>query len=250
MLRRTFIHIPGIGPKTEQGLWKRGIHTWEDFLGSEKPLFSPGRDAYIRDDLEKSKQHNSDIGFFSNRLPSAEMWRLFDRFRHKAVYLDIETSGGYEGLDEITMIGIYDGKRVQSFINGINLEEFEIAIANFDLMITVNGACFDLPFIRRRFRTISLPKGHIDLRFLLRRLNYTGGLKKIEKALGLARDGDIDGMDGYEAVLLWMAYQRGDQDALDRLVRYNTADIVNLEPLMVRAYGEMREKLLSCFGGK
>lgn len=243
MLKRTFIHIPGIGPKTEQGLWKKGILTWEDFLEMEKPLFSSGRDAFIRGDLEKSKQHDSDIGFFSDRLPSTETWRLFDQFRDKAVYLDIETSGGYQGLDDITVIGIYDGSRVQTFVNGINLDDFEIAIAAFDLVITFNGACFDLPYIRRRFRNISLPKGHIDLRFVLRRLNYKGGLKKIEKALGLSRDRDIDGMDGYEAVMLWKAYQWGDQDALDRLIRYNTADIVNLEPLMELAYKEMEKEI-------
>ena len=112
---------------------------------------------------------------------------------------------------------------------------------NSDLVITFNGACFDLPYIRRWFRNISLPKAHIDLRFLLRRLHYTGGLKKIEKDLGLAREEDIDGMDGYEAVMLWAAYQRGDRHALERLIRYNTADIVNLEPLMERAFKEMEE---------
>ena len=131
MLKRTFIHIPGIGPKTENVLWKRGIHTWEDFLGSDAPLFSPGRDAYIRDYLNRSKRHDADIGFFSDRLPSAEMWRLFDQFRERAVYLDIETSGGYDGPDEITVIGIYDGGQVRTYVNGINLEEFEIAVAEF-----------------------------------------------------------------------------------------------------------------------
>ncbi len=184
------------------------------------------------------------MGFFAQRLSSNEMWRVFEAFRSKAVYLDIETSGGYEGVDEITVIGLYDGREVQSFVNGINLGAFETAIAGYDLVITFNGASFDLPFIRRRFPNIYLPPGHIDLRFLLKRLGYTGGLKKIEKDLSINRDRAIDGISGYEAVNLWRAYQWGDRSALETLIQYNRADIVNLEPLMEFGYREMKEMLL------
>jgi len=34
---------------------------------------------------------------------------------------------------------------------GINLDDFEIAIAPYDLVITFNGSSFDLPYIRRWF---------------------------------------------------------------------------------------------------
>ena len=34
MLEHTFCHIPGIGPTTEQALWRQGIHIWEDALQS------------------------------------------------------------------------------------------------------------------------------------------------------------------------------------------------------------------------
>ncbi|MBW2006325.1 MAG: ribonuclease H-like domain-containing protein [Deltaproteobacteria bacterium] len=55
----------------------------------------------------------------------------------------------------------------------------------------------------------------------------------------------MDGMDGYEAVLLWKAYQWGDESALERLIQYNTADIVHLKPLMEEGYEEMKTQLLS-----
>ncbi|RLB27128.1 MAG: exonuclease, partial [Deltaproteobacteria bacterium] len=56
------------------------------------------------------------------------------------------------------------------------------------------------------------------------------------------------GMDGFDAVLLWRAYQAGDKSALERLIQYNTADIVNLKPLMERGYEEMKSQMLSqCF---
>lgn len=243
MLEQTFIHIPGVGPKTEKRIWEQGILTWEGFLTHSHTVLTPVRDAHIRKDLEASIAHRDNIAFFSDRLGPGEMWRLFDAFRDRAVYLDIETTGGYQGFDDITVIGIYDGIAVQTFVSGINLDDFEIAIADYELVVTFNGALFDLPLIRRQFPGISLPPAHIDLRFLLKRLGYAGGLKKIERDLGIARDSDIEGMDGLEAVRLWQAYQWGDEAALDTLVRYNRADIVNLEPLMEMGFREMADMI-------
>jgi hypothetical protein len=245
LLERTVVHIPGIGQKTEQRLWHQDILTWQDYLGTTKPLLSPGRDGFVRRNLEASLENRSNIYFFRDRLCTRDMWRLFGAFQQQAVYLDIETSGLYEGVDEITVIGIYDGTRVKTFIQGINLDSFETEISPYDLIITFNGAQFDLPFIRRQFPNITLPPAHIDLRFFLRKLGYQGGLKAIEKAFGLIRGSDIDGMDGFDAVLLWRAYQTDDKAALQRLIQYNTADIVHLKPLMERGYEEMMEQMLS-----
>jgi len=194
-------------------------------------------------ELAVSLAHREDAAYFSARLPPGEMWRIFTAFKQKAVYLDIETSGGWQGTDDITVIGIYDGANVQTFVQGINLNDFEIAIANYDLVITFNGTAFDLPFIQSQFPGISLPPAHIDLRFLLKKVGYAGGLKKIEKELGIVRESSIDGMDGYDAVRLWQAYQWGDDAALETLIRYNRADIVHLEPLMEIGYSEMKRRL-------
>ncbi len=172
-----------------------------------------------------------------------DLWRVFNEFRDRAVYLDIETSGMFMGADEITVIGLYDGMNVHTFVNGQNMAEFEQVIASYDLVITFNGSSFDLPFIRQSFPGISLPPGHIDLRFFLKRLGYKGGLKHIEKEFGISRDLAIEGMDGYDAVRLWMAYQWGDRTALDLLIQYNTADIVNLKPLMEKGYEMMKNRL-------
>lgn len=244
MLEHTFIHIQGIGLKTEQRLWRRGILTWHQFLRCGRNIFSPARDQLVRQELEASIVHWEDIRFFQYRLPSAEIWRVFPAFKEKAVYLDIETSGCYLGTDEITVIGLYDGHKVRSFVNGINLEQFETAVAPYDLVITFNGSRFDLPFIRRWFRHITLPPAHIDLCFFLKRLGYKGGLKGIEKQFGIIRDPEIEGMDGYDAVMLWRAYQWGDGNSLERLIQYNTADIVNLKPLMEMGYEQMKSRLL------
>jgi uncharacterized protein YprB with RNaseH-like and TPR domain len=245
LLEHTFIHIPGIGPKTEQRLWQRGILTWEQCLRCKLSLFSSARDAFVRRNLRESLENIDNILFFQKRLASGDLWRLFDSFKGRAVYLDIETTGGYEGIDEITVIGLYDGHKVHTFVNGVNLNEFEIGIQSYKIVITFNGSLFDLPVIRRHFPDTALPPVHIDLRFFLKKLGYRGGLKTIEKTFSLSRASEIEGMTGYDAVKLWRAYENGDRSALERLIQYNTADIVHLKPLMETGYNDMKRRLLS-----
>ena len=244
MLERTFIHIPGIGPKTERAIWLRGIETWDHFLNLSREVFSLPKDEYVREQLRESKKNLGNIRFFKERLCANEIWRLYGAFRDKAVYLDIETTGGYQGVNDITVVGLYDGKHYRAFVNGKNLEQFESVISEFDLVITFNGSAFDLPFIRKWFRHITLPPAHIDLRFLLRKIGYRGGLKKIEKQLRINREAEIRDMNGYDAVMLWKAHQWGDDKALDLLVQYNKADVINLEPLMTFSYEEMKRMVL------
>jgi len=83
---------------------------------------------------------------------------------------------------------------------------------------------------------IELDQVHLDLRYNLRSLGYTGGLKGCERKAGIDR-GDLEGVDGYFAVLLWDDYQRNkNEKALKSLLAYNIQDVVNLETLMVLSY--------------
>ena len=102
-------------------------------------------------------------------------------------------------------------------------------------MVSYNGKTFDIPVIERFFK-IRLDQAQIDLRYVLARLGFKGGLKGCEKQLGLNR-GVLDGVDGYFAVLLWRQYERyNDEKALESLLAYNIEDTVNLERLLVEAY--------------
>jgi uncharacterized protein len=244
VIENTFIHIPGVGQKTERKIWQQGISCWVDFLSHSGTVVSGVMDPLIRLELEDSKRNRDNIGYFADRLPASDSWRLFEAFQERAAYLDIETSGSDYGEDMITVIGLYDGKKMQSFVCGKNLQDFEIAVSSYDLLITYNGAGFDLPVIKNCFPNISLPSGHIDLRFLLSRLGYKGGLKKIEKDFGIFRNANIDGLSGFEAVQLWNAFNWGDQDALDLLLQYNAADVINLQPLMESGYNMMKKSLM------
>lgn len=229
MLTHTFCHLPGIGPAKEQQLWNRGILTWEQALAaSDTQALCPGLLESI------NRFDRGDAAYFSDRLSSGLQYRLFESFQHTAVYLDIETTG-LSPWDEITTIAMYDGKKVRYYVQGDNLKQFERDIQNYGLIITFNGKTFDLPFLRSRLNC-KLDQAHIDLRYVLAGLGFKGGLKKCEKAMGIHR-GDLDGVDGSFAVILWHEYRKtGNPKSLETLLAYNIEDVINLETLMVQAY--------------
>jgi len=66
-----------------------------------------------------------------------------------------------------------------------------------------------------------------------------GGLKHIEHEVQIERETDVVGLDGWEAVRLWHQWCAGDEAARDLLLRYNTADTKNLEPLAALLYEQM-----------
>ncbi|MBM4333756.1 MAG: hypothetical protein FJ117_21500 [Deltaproteobacteria bacterium] len=98
-----------------------------------------------------------------------------------------------------------------------------------------NEKCFDVLFIESYFRS-KMPQVHIDLRYLLKSLGYSGGLKGCEKKAEIDRR-ELEGVNGYFAVLLWNDYQRNNnQKALETLLAYNIQDVVNLEFLIILSY--------------
>ncbi len=240
MLEHTFIHLPNFGPKRERRMWSCGIATWDDFL--ERFGNSPYHKACCS--IVASSRHalrSRDASYFADALPNNEKWRCFPHFR-KVAYLDIETTGlGAKG-DHVTVVGLFDGSKTKSYIHGKNLDSFRKEIGKYEMVVTFNGSMFDIPFLYRCMEGVRIPSLHVDLRFLLASLNVRGGLKRIEQRFGMEREDDLKGLTGYDAVLLWRSYRRGDKDALDRLVRYNAADITNLKELMEWAYREKRER--------
>ena len=137
--------------------------------------------------------------------------------------------------DYITTIALYDGKTIFWYVQGENLEQFADDVRNYRLLITYNGKCFDLPFIRNTLR-VRMDQAHIDLRYVLASQGYRGGLKGCERQLGIDRE-ELEGVDGFFAVLLWDEFRRNhNRRALETLLAYNIMDVVNLETLMVLSY--------------
>ena len=251
MLKRTFIHLPGVGPRFETHFWRQGVVTWEDFLAAKRLRgLSRQRLGWLQGELQESVAYLEDPAYFAERLPAGEHWRLFNHCRPRVGYLDIETTGRvWPGL-LVTVVGLYDGHTMRQFVQGFNLQEFPSVLSEFDLLVTFNGTQFDLPVLKAYFPELSLPPAHVDLRFLMARLGFKGGLKKIAPRFGIRRPKAVNGMDGYMAVLLWQRYQRGDKGALDLLLSYNREDVVNLEVLMDGAYRMERERLFPTSPGQ
>ena len=139
---------------------------------------------------------------------------MYSEFADRALFLDIETTGLAPGYDQITLIGALCNGKLALFINGINLEQFPAYVEHFPLLVTFNGSQFDVPFLRAHFPDARLNQAHIDLRFVMASLGYKGGLKVVEKGLGLRRDPAIQDVDGFEAVRLWHLYRRGNRAVL------------------------------------
>ena len=239
MIRNTFLHLPNVGPQREAALWARGILDWQQFL-----------EAARRGDVEETRYRRAaglvrqsaealaagDADFFQPSLPRRETWRLYSEFIDRALFIDIETTGLSPDYHELTVIGALAGGELALFVSGVNLEMFPEYVQQFPLLVSFNGSQFDVPFLRAHFPEARLDQPHIDLRFVLASLGYRGGLKAIERRLGLQRDVSIQDTDGYEAVWLWYQYCRGQRDALDKLILYNLTDVINLVELMEIAF--------------
>lgn len=248
MLKRSFVLLPGVGEKTERKLWQTGVDSWSRFLDASEDHL-PGRvrrryDEHARQ-LELAHDHleAERTSPFGRWLPSGETWRLLDELSETAMFLDIETTGLSYPDGRTTVVGFHiprEGTRLLVRGQDLTADAIQDAFDRASCVVTFNGKKFDVPFLEREFG-IRCTVPHVDLMYAFRKLGIGGGLKSIETQLGLARDDEIDGMDGYMAVKLWRRWERGDHDALDTLLSYNEADVVNMVPLADEAYQRLRE---------
>ncbi|MBL8086533.1 MAG: ribonuclease H-like domain-containing protein [Chthonomonas sp.] len=247
MLRQTFCHIPGIGRETERSLWSQGCSDWDSLLATpdQFSLGTAGTEPTLQE-LRKSVRalENQDANYFRKCLGQQEAWRAWPDFRDSCVYLDIETDGGRFG-QSVTVVGLYDGKEFTALIKDDNLDSFLDIIEQFKMIVTFFGTGFDLPMLERRFKGYRFKQIHLDLCYALKRIGYSGGLKKIERQLGIARGSEVDGMNGRDAIRLWSEYRRGYEESLKVLVDYNREDVVNLERLASVAYEGLKQHALT-----
>ncbi len=153
-------------------------------------------------------------------------------------YLDIETTGLSWQSTELTVIGIYvPGSRKKRVVQLVgadasagNLLE---ALGGVASIYTYNGRRFDLPFIKGSIGVdLAGLYEHYDLMYDCWECNLYGGFKSVERQLGIPRE--LKGISGWDAVLLWQRYRRGDEQALATLLAYNREDVVNLKVLRER----------------
>ncbi len=248
MLTNSFIILERVGYKTEENIWKQDISTWDDFLGARRIHGISKETKKRHDESIRRARYNleeGESGYFRGCLIPREHWRLYKEFKEDACFLDIETTGLSPYNGDVTVVGISNGKETRALIRGISLTEDALLdeLAKYKLLLTFYGSGFDIPFLQAKYPRLNLDIPHIDLCFTGRRAGLSGGLKYIERRLGIEREDDIQGIDGFEAVRLWNRWKmQGDQESLDKLVEYNKADTANLKILTEIIYEKLREQ--------
>jgi uncharacterized protein YprB with RNaseH-like and TPR domain len=239
MLTHTFLHLKGVGRELERRLWDAGVVTWEELktFRDHIPGVGEKKRASILEGAALSLERLAagDARFFHDRLSAAERWRIAADFRDRLAFVDIETTGvGHRA--ETTVVGAYAGAEARLFVKGVNLGGFRAFLETRDVWVSYNGLTFDEPFLRREFGESVRPAAHIDLRYCLRAVGLAGGLKAVERSIGIDRPAALAELDGWDAVRLWQEYVRDDRpESLKTLVEYNMEDVVNMEPLLALA---------------
>lgn len=235
-----------MGKVTEGEIWDAGIANWDDFLtASELPWRIRSRSRHLQSLVERSQERYEcrNAAYFQTALPTRECWRLYADFRQRAAFVDIETTGLSPSQGIITLIGVLDAEGYTPYVYDENLADFREAVEQYDLIVTFNGATFDIPYIEYHFGSIFRNVAHLDLRFPLKRAGFSGGLKSIESQANLSRPSALSVLDGYDAVLLWRLWQQDVQGARDTLVRYNAEDVASLPMLAEITYNRLAERL-------
>ncbi len=245
MLEHSFLHLPGIGETTERKLWDQGVRSWTDLENSLGDVFGKKKASAVAIALEESRSafESGELRYFSERMKGAHMWRLVPECCDSIAYLDIETTGlGFPPMSQSTTIAVLlNGEILIEHEHERKRELLERVEHEAKMVVTFNGLCFDLPFLRHEFdMPLAIP--HVDLRVWLRRHELTGGLKAIQRALPQVHQRSSMDIDGFDAVRLWRMHKRGVPRALETLMTYNAEDSLCLEPLLYIAYERELER--------
>ncbi|MFW6376917.1 MAG: ribonuclease H-like domain-containing protein [archaeon] len=240
-LENTFVGARGIGETTERDLWRRGVTHWDDF---DRSVLGGRRGRRLEDFIDegRSRLADDDARFFDEALPGGERWRLYENFREDACFFDIETTGLDHHRDVVTTVSFHRDGETTTLVRGRDLtrEAVRAQLEDASLLVTFNGKRFDVPFLETSF-DLDVNTPHLDAMYTCRRLDLSGGLKPIERDLGLERDRpDVTGRD---AVRLWHEYERGDESALETLIEYNREDAVNLQRLLDEVTGRLHDRV-------
>ncbi|MFC1697277.1 ribonuclease H-like domain-containing protein [Nanoarchaeota archaeon] len=246
MIRNSFIFLDKVSHLTEKKIWQQGIHSWDDFLNTSNiDGISILRKGYYDRQIKQARKclYDYESEHFTKVLPRSEHWRLYNYFKDDTCFLDIETTGYY---GDITVIGLFNGTDVKTMVKGhnLNLPALKEELKRHKLIVTFNGSSFDLPVIEKYYPT-TVPKiPHLDLRHACAKIGLKGGLKNVERTMGIRRADEVGEMSGNDAVYLWQKYKiTGDRKYLELLVKYNEEDIINLKPLADHTVKELWKKI-------
>jgi uncharacterized protein YprB with RNaseH-like and TPR domain len=249
MIRNTFLFLPKIKQKKEQNIWKQGIKNWDEFLNNDVMGISKKTKQFYNRQIMEAQQayYNGDSTYFS-KIPTTETWRLYEYFKDETVFLDIETSSSTSMKSYLTVIGLYDGIDTKIMIKDVNLDLVALKneLQKYKFVVTFNGSTFDIPYLNKKFPGLIPNVPHMDLRYLCSKIGLNGGLKDIEKQLGIMRDNEIvERLYGGDPLKLWKMFKgSGDDYYLKLLVEYNEEDVINLKIISDFTVNKLKERIL------
>ncbi|MCX6357598.1 MAG: ribonuclease H-like domain-containing protein [Candidatus Aureabacteria bacterium] len=151
-----------------------------------------------------------------------------------SAYLDIETTSVAPEEGDLTVIGVYrerdgEGTFIQLVGEDISVDKLIPVFMDSPTLYTYNGERFDLPYIKAKLGVnLNDYCTHHDLMHSCHRQGLYGGMKKVERLLGIARK--LTDIDGRAAVQLWRNYTCcGCAKSLATLLEYNREDVMNLK---------------------
>ena len=232
MIEGALYHLPGVGPETIRRFQSMELTTWSalESRPHDIPLgAAPAAKLLAAVQASRALLAEENLTGLTTLLDARDQWRIVNEQFDHAAWFDIETDGCSTG-SIITCICAYHNDQVHTFMRGENLQDFIDWLQTVDLLVSFNGASFDVPFIMRGFALPSLPCAHVDLRWVAYHAGMKGGLKKIEGDLHIERPDDLIGVDGAEAVWLWEDWNISKNAAArEKLLRYCAADVVGLK---------------------
>lgn len=234
LLERSFCHLPGLRGHGEAMLWRRGVLSWADWERTGVGLVSTTKAERVSAGVAECRTALAagDTQFFLRRLPRPHCVRAVAS-AGRIGFLDVETDG-LGPTSRVTTAVLVTGDIAAAYVRGMNVGTLGDDLVELDLLVTYNGARFDLPVLRRELGRLPT-LAHLDLCPVLHAWGQFGGLKAIEQRLGITRPTAAEA-DGAKAVELWQRFSAaGDSVALQELLHYNAADAGNLRLLLLRA---------------
>lgn len=239
--------LSGIGKKREKRLREMGFGTLRELV-SYRPFSRRAQDIL---DLVEEKRIEELLKLAHRFLPKSHPLLLCVSILkgiENLLFMDIETMGMVSKPIILVGIGWIRGEELmwEQYV-ARTLQEERAVLLNLvsrrkdeAVLVTYNGSCFDLPYIKERLSLhrmdASVGPPHLDLclfsrRWLKDRLGHLA-LSRIErKVLGIRRMGDIP---SHLVPHLYEAYLRsGDADALLPIMRHNRYDVLGLVCLLL-----------------
>lgn len=241
MLRKSFVLFRGIGAQTERKLWSRGTRDWSQ-------LVLPGSGRRAREllpQIESAEAHygRQDAPYFYDSLPAAQRWRLLPDLQGKVAFVDVEVDGS-SSYASPTVVGVCAEGGYRCLVRGMDLtaNAMRDALCGAEVLVTFNGRRHDLHFMRKLLPVEWKRTRIIDLRYVALQAGFRGGLKQLERSLGIQRSRYVELAANGQAVTLWRMWRRrGTRRALELLEAYNREDTANLLPISLRL-SEILEK--------